>query len=150
MLSNACQYAIRSILYLAMYANEEDKKGVKAISNSLDTPQPFLAKLLQKLVRSNLITSVKGPKGGFYLNEDNFKNSIWDVVNCIDGGEKFDKCFLGLAECEDENPCPAHYIVSPFKKQILNDFRDKTIAKFTKEIENSNKVISLKEFNLNS
>jgi Rrf2 family protein len=146
MLSNACQYAIRAILYLAIYANIEKKKGVKDISEALETPQAFLAKILQKLVKQNLITSLKGPNGGFYLNDDNLKNSMWDVISCIDGKEKFDKCFLGLAACEDENPCPAHHIVSPFKKRILGDFRDKTIRTFMEEVKKSNKVISLKEF----
>jgi len=146
MLSNACQYAIRAILYLAIYATIEKKKGVKDISEALETPQAFLAKILQKLVKQNLITSLKGPNGGFYLNDDNLKNSMWDVISCIDGKEKFDKCFLGLAACEDENPCPAHYIVSPFKKRILGDFRDKTIRTFMEEVKKSNKVISLKEF----
>ncbi|MBT8271590.1 MAG: Rrf2 family transcriptional regulator [Flavobacteriaceae bacterium] len=147
MLTNACQYAIRSILYLAIYASKENKKGVKTISEALDTPQPFLAKLLQRLVKGQLITSVKGPNGGFYLTEDNLRNSIWDVVNCIDSKHNFEACFLGLAECEDDNPCPVHHIVSPFKQEILNDFRDKSIYKLAEEIKSSDKIISLKEFN---
>ena len=148
MLTNACQYAIRSILYLSMHASVENKKGVKAISEALESPQPFLAKLLQKLVKGDLISSVKGPNGGFYLSDSNLKNSIWDVVNCIDSRHNFESCFLGLAECEDDNPCPVHHIVKPFKEQILNDFRDKTISDLSAEIENSNKIISLKAFNI--
>ena len=148
MLSNACQYAVRSILYLALHASAENKKGVKAISEALEIPQPFTAKLLQRLVKGDLITSAKGPKGGFYLSKANFKNSIWDVVNCVDKGHNFEACFLGLAECEDDNPCPVHHIVAPFKKQILDDFRDKSIAKLSEEIKNSNKVISIRAFDL--
>ena len=148
MLTNACQYAIRSILYLAIYASDVDKKGVRAISEALEVPQPFLAKLLQKMVKGNLISSAKGPNGGFYLDEENLRNSIWDVVNCIDSGHNFEACFLGLAECEDENPCPVHHIVSPFKKQILDNFRDKSISNLSGEIKSSNKIISLKDFNV--
>ena len=131
-----------------MFASFENKKGVAAISEALDTPRPFLAKLLQKLVKGDLITSAKGPKGGFYLTDKNLENSIWDVVDCIDGGQKFDTCLLGLAECEDDNPCPVHHIVSPFKQQILKDFRDKSIRQLTAEIKNSNKIISLKEISI--
>ena len=108
MLSNACQYAIRSILYLAINTNEYNKIGVKRISKELETPQPFLAKLLQQLAKSKLVSSVKGPNGGFYLDEKNRKNALWDIVKCIDGTEKFDQCFLGLAICGDENPCQLH------------------------------------------
>ncbi len=148
MLSNACQYAIRSILYLAIYSNESNKIGVKKIAEELETPQPFLAKLLQQLAKKSLVSSTKGPNGGFYLSKKDKENSIWDIVKCIDGTSKFDNCFLGLATCGDENPCPVHFIVGPFKEKLLDDFRDKTISKFAKEITVSGRVISLKNFNV--
>ena len=52
MLSNACQYAIRSILYLSIFSDKDNKIGVKKIAEELETPQPFLAKLLQQLTRN--------------------------------------------------------------------------------------------------
>lgn len=146
MLSNASQYAIRSLLYLAMYTNEIKKIGVKKIAEDLETPQPFLAKLLQQLSKSKLVSSSKGPNGGFYLDEKNKENSLWDIVKCIDGTEKFDQCFLGLSDCDDKNPCPVHFIVAPFKEKLLNDFRDKTISQFSKEITNKGRIITLKSF----
>ena len=147
MLSNACQYAIRSVLYLSIHSNDKKRIGVKKIAIELETPQPFLAKLLQLLAKSDLVSSIKGPNGGFYLTEKNSENSLWDIVKCIDGVDKFETCFLGLSSCSDENPCPVHFIVSPFKDKFLNDFRDKTIAQFTEEIKLTGRVISLKYFN---
>ncbi len=148
MLSNACKYAIRSILYLAINSTESNKIGVKVIAEELETPQPFLAKLLQQLTRDKLVSSTKGPHGGFYLNQKNRKNAIWDVIISIDGSYKFDNCFLGLAKCDDRNPCPVHFIVSPFKEKILESFRDKTIEEYVVEIKNTNRVISLKDLDL--
>lgn len=148
MLSNACKYAIRAILYLAIHTDETHRMGAKKIAEELETPQPFLAKLLMRLATNKLISSSKGPGGGFYLDKKNREKSIWDVVICIDGVHKFDECFLGLSKCNDENPCPAHYIVAPFKKKILNDFRDKTISKLAEETEKKGTVISLKYFSL--
>ena len=130
MLSNACQYAIRSVLYLSIHSNIKTRIGVKKVAEELETPQPFLAKLLQQLAKNDLISSIKGPNGGFYLTETDSENSLWDVVKCIDGVDKFENCFLGLSSCSDKNPCPVHFIVSPFKDKLLNDFRDKTIAQF--------------------
>ena len=148
MLSNACKYAIRSILYLSLYSDKTNKIGVKKIADELETPQPFLGKLLQQLTKSKLVTSTKGPNGGFYLSEENQKNSIWDIVENIDGSHKFNQCFLGLSKCEDKNPCPVHYIAAPFKNKILANFRDKTIAQFTSEIIDTNKVLSLKNYDV--
>ncbi len=146
MLSNACKYAIRSMLYLVLHADETKKIGVKKIAEDLDTPQPFLAKLLQQLTRSRLVSSTKGPNGGFFLNKKNKEKSVWDIIRSIDGTEKFNQCFLGLSKCGDENPCPVHFTVSPFKEKILEDFRDKTILQWADEIKKSGTVISLKDF----
>ena len=148
MLSNACKYAIRAILYLAIHTDEKTKVGVKKIADELETPQPFLAKLLQQLTKAKLVSSTKGPNGGFYLSEKDKENAVWDIVKNIDGTSKFDDCFLGLSKCSDENPCPVHFIVSPFKEKLLNNFRDKTIFQYVFEIKQTGKVLSLKDFDV--
>jgi len=148
MLSSACKNAIRSVLYLAMYSSDTKKIGAKVLAEDLEIPKPFLAKLLQVLIKNNLVSSTKGPRGGFYLTKTNNNKNVWQIIDCIDGVKKFDQCFLGLAKCEDANPCPVHFTVSPFKKKIMADFRDKTIIRFATEIKNSNKVITLKDFDI--
>lgn len=148
MLSSACKNAIRSILYLALQTDVNNKVGVKKIAEELETPQPFLAKLLQQLTKTNLVSSTKGPNGGFYLSDENKQNAIWDVIEKIDGTAKFDACFLGLSVCDEETPCPVHYIVLPFKQRIIENFRDKTIAQYIFEIKKTGKVISLKNFDV--
>ena len=148
MLSNACKYAIRSILYLAMHTNEQHKVGVKKIAEELESPQPFLAKLLQQLNKGKLVSSAKGPNGGFYLSKSDKEKTVWDIIKNIDGTSKFDDCFLGLSKCSDENPCPVHFIVSPFKQKLLENFRDKTISQYVSEIQQTGKVLSLKEFDI--
>ena len=148
MLSSACKNAIRSVLYLAMFSDDTKKFGVKKIAETLEIPQPFLAKLLQKLNKADIVSSTKGPRGGFFLNKVNAKKTVWDIILCIDGNKKFDQCFLGLAKCGDENPCPVHFTVKPFKSKIMSDFKDKSIVQFAGDIKNSNKVISLKDFDI--
>tara|TARA_R110002126_G_scaffold21419_6_gene77417 strand:- start:5 stop:451 length:447 start_codon:yes stop_codon:yes gene_type:complete len=144
MLSNAAKYAIRAMLYLAINSTENKKIGAKEIAETLEVPLPFLAQLLRNLTAHELISSAKGPRGGYYLNEENQKKTIWEVMVSIDGTAKFDECFLGLAKCNDENPCPAHVIVAPFKERMLKDFMQRNIGKLTKEIKNNGTVISLK------
>lgn len=150
MLSNACKYAIRAVLYLAMYSDGSRKIGVKKIAEELETPQPFLAQLLRNLTTHKLVSSSKGPGGGFFLNKSNREKTIWDLIISIDGTYKFDECFLGLAKCDEENPCPVHSVVAPFKKQILNDFREKNINQLTNEIRKNGTVISLKNLGVES
>lgn len=145
MLSRASKYAILSTLFLAEHSSEEKKISVKVIAESLDVPNPFLAKLFQQLVRGKIISSTKGPNGGFYLTEKNGKRNVLDIIENIDGLTKINDCFLGLNECDSANPCPVHFIVEPFKENILGKFRDKTIMEFAKEISDNGRVLTLKD-----
>lgn len=144
MLSNACQYAIRAMLHLALHSREDKKIGVREIGDSLGIPKPFLAQLLASLTANDLVSSSKGPGGGYFLSDLNREKTVWDIVLCIDGALKFDGCFLGLARCDDQNPCPVHYAVAPFKKTILEDFKFKSIAEMAQEMEQKGTLISLR------
>tara|TARA_B100000508_G_C11284534_1_gene192208 strand:+ start:50 stop:502 length:453 start_codon:yes stop_codon:yes gene_type:complete len=145
MLSRASKYAILSTLFLAEHSSESKKISVKAIAERIDVPSPFLAKLFQQLVRGNIISSTKGPKGGFYLSEENNKRTVCDIIENIDGLTRLNECFLGLDKCDSVNPCPVHFIVEPFKNSIMGQFRDKSIKEFADEIAANGRVLTLKD-----
>tara|TARA_R110000868_G_scaffold397688_1_gene670473 strand:- start:1169 stop:1573 length:405 start_codon:yes stop_codon:yes gene_type:complete len=129
MLTKAAQYAIRATTYLAENSSEIHKVGIKQISEALDIPSPFLAKLMQQLSKANLVSSSKGPSGGFYFSEENQKNTLWDVITSIDGKHKFKECFLGLPQCNDTNPCEFHEVYAAFRTKLLSEFNQKDFTK---------------------
>ncbi|MBL4939450.1 MAG: Rrf2 family transcriptional regulator [Lutibacter sp.] len=145
MLSRASKYAILSTLFLATHSSKEKKISVKVIAESIDVPSPFLAKLLQQLVRGKIVSSTKGPNGGFYLTEKDSLKNVCDIIENIDGLNRLNDCFLGLNECDSSNPCPVHFIVEPFKNSIMGKFRDKTIFEFAQEISQKGRVLTLKD-----
>lgn len=148
MLSRASKYAILSTLYLAEHSSKEKKISVKQIADEIDVPSPFLAKLFQQLVHAKIISSVKGPNGGFFITPKNGKKTVCDIIENIDGLHKLNECFLGLHECDSKNPCPVHFIVEPFKNSILRKFRDKSILEFSKEVADNGRVLTLKNIDL--
>ncbi|HIE44825.1 MAG TPA: Rrf2 family transcriptional regulator [Flavobacteriaceae bacterium] len=133
MLTNQSKYAIRAVLYLAVYTDKNKKIGSKEVAKKINIPAPFLAKILQKLVKGKLISSTKGPNGGFYLTEKDLLNSMLDTVRVIEGLDLLSECFLGLPRCGDENPCAIHHLISPFKNTLLKEMGDKTIAQYAEE-----------------
>jgi len=145
MLSRASKYAILSTLFLAENSTVDNKISVKVISKSIDVPSPFLAKLLQQLVKGKIISSTKGPNGGFYLSKSNCKKTVLDIIENIDGLTRLNECFLGLSECDGANPCPVHFIVEPFKSSILGKFRDINICEFSKEIVAKGDKLTIKD-----
>ncbi|MGY0406702.1 RrF2 family transcriptional regulator, partial [Pseudoalteromonas sp. SYSU M81241] len=74
-------------------------------------PEAYLAKLLQELSRHGIISSVRGPKGGFYLSEDDRKRTLMDIVRVIDGEKRVHSCVMGMRNCDMDNPCVLHKLV---------------------------------------
>ncbi len=148
MLTNAAKYAIRAVLYLTEKVETKEKLSGKDISKNLDIPDAFIAKLLQKLAKAKIVSSSKGPKGGFYMNDKNLSKHITDVIFAIDNKDIFEGCFMGLPVCSDENPCPIHHIVAPFKEQLEDKFKKLTILDFAKEIRANGTHLTLKDINM--
>jgi len=134
MLSKSSKYAIRSVLYLSLHSHEENKYSPKEVADAIGIPAPFLAKTLQILTKKGLISSTKGRYGGFYLTKNDRSNNLGSIVESIDGLEKFNDCLLGLPICSDANPCPIHHVVSPLKKQLIDELTYKTIDDLAREV----------------
>jgi len=140
MLSKSSKYAIRAILYLANHTNDTHKIGSKEVATQLNIPAPFLAKTLQELTKKEILSSIKGPNGGFFLTKENHQKSLLDIIACIDGIQKFDACFLGQHECNDETPCVVHHIYLPFKNKLMNTLKTKSILEMAKEYAKNNNL----------
>lgn len=107
MFSRACEYAIKIMIYIAANEQEGKRTGLKEVTEAIGSPEAFTAKILQQLVKNDLLLSFRGPTGGFILN-DKKEIRLHDVVVAIDGTHVIDDCVLGLNECSNENPCPVH------------------------------------------
>ena len=136
MLSKSSKYAIRAVLYLSLNSSKNKKYSPKKIAEAISIPAPFLAKKLQELTKRNLISSVKGRNGGFYLTDDDKRNTLISIVDSIDGMDKFQNCMLGLNACSNEDPCPVHHSFAPLRKKIVEELTNKTINDLTIELLN--------------
>lgn len=127
MLSKACEYAIRAMLYIVTQTRDEVKVGIKEISKHTDAPEPFVAKILQSLVKRGLVSSLKGPNGGFYLEPGAEGMPLIEIVKAIDGNELFVTCGLGIKNCSEKKPCPIHYQFAKIRDEIKEMLKSNTI-----------------------
>lgn len=135
MLSKTCEYAIRAMLYITYKSKAGIRVGVKEIARAIDSPEPFIAKILQDLSHKGLVLSVKGPNGGFYLDDAAMKYSLADIVLAIDGNKLFTGCGLGLSNCSEKKPCPIHDEFSVIRKQMKTMMQGATLGNFTTALE---------------
>ncbi|MDA3879501.1 MAG: Rrf2 family transcriptional regulator [Prolixibacteraceae bacterium] len=145
MLSNTCKYAIRALIYLANYSKDEKKIGIKKISEDLKIPSPFLGKILQSMARERMLSSTKGPNGGFSLGRDAEDISLYDIVVHVDGDKYFNNCIIRLEPCtcftEEISTCPVHRRFSQIRDDLIRFYKDTSLADIIDDFEISGESI---------
>ncbi|KMQ71587.1 hypothetical protein SDC9_181130 [bioreactor metagenome] len=120
MFSKACEYAIKSAIYIAQRSNKNQRVNVKEVSEAVNAPVAFTAKILQQLCRENILESIRGKQGGFVFEEKiQKKTKIFEIVKLIDGAGIFTECGLGLHQCSADNPCPVHHDFKVVRENLL-------------------------------
>ena len=135
MFSKACEYGIRAMLYIARRSKEGTRVGIREISKAIDSPEPFMAKILQDLSRKGLVLSIKGPNGGFYMHLNHLQISLADIVSAIDGDQLFTGCGLGLKACNEKKPCPIHYQFKALREDLKKMLQATAVGEFTESLE---------------
>ena len=143
MLSNSSKYAIKAVLFLALNTNDKKKVMVKDISEPINVPQAYIAKLLQELSRKHIISSTRGPKGGFYLSKENKDNTVMDIINALDTEKKISACQLSLEKCDIERPCPLHKILNPSRSNMIESLERVSIRDLAFEVQKGNAFLPL-------
>ncbi len=105
--SRQCEYALQAVSYLALKP-PGTHTSIKEMTKKLGVPYHFLGKILQDLTNKGMLTSQKGPNGGFALAKRPEKITLLDIVEAIDGLDLLHKCVMGFPSCSDSKPCAVH------------------------------------------
>lgn len=107
MLSKTAEYALRVVACLA--GDLAQSASADLLCDQTKVPRRYLHKVLQDLVRSELVRSRSGPGGGYALARVPDAITILDVVNAVAPLERIHHCPLGL---------PSHKTLCPLHKEL--------------------------------
>jgi Rrf2 family protein len=96
--SKKAEYGLMAVHYIAFHQHDGVVNS-KRIAEDLGIPAELLAKILQRLSKGKLITSVNGPKGGYVLAREPGAIRVSEVFRAIEGP-------LGLVNCYRTMQCP--------------------------------------------
>ena len=136
MLSLTCKTAIKAVIYLASKFDTGEKNGIKEIAEFIDASEHTVGKMLQSLVKGEVINSVKGPNGGFYITAKQKNQPIIKIIEAIDGKEVFKQCGLGLSKCSASHPCPIHNDYKVVRDSFEKLCRDKKMSDLCEPVTN--------------
>src|SRR5262245_51665923 len=94
MLSQTVEYALRAAVQLASIWPEASTTAELAVVTQV--PPAYLAKVLQALVKSGIVTSQRGAAGGVILARRADKLTILDIVSATDPIQRIRNCPLEL------------------------------------------------------
>jgi len=104
MLSKTAEYALRTVACLAGEAGQAE--SAELLCEQTKVPRRYLHKVLQDLVKAELVRSRSGPGGGYSLTRLPDEITILDVVNAVAPLERIRHCPLGLPS--HTSLCPLH------------------------------------------
>jgi Rrf2 family protein len=116
MITREADYAVRCVLYLARHPSKVS--NVKEITEPMQVPQSFLAKILQRLVKAGIVQSVRGAGGGFRLAKKPEDITLYDVIKATSGSLFINACVVDERNCVLSSTCSVHPIWIGIKDEI--------------------------------
>jgi Rrf2 family protein len=127
MLSSTSDYAVRAILALAQ-ADTGRPMRADEIARATGAPANYLAKTLNALGKAGIVTSARGPRGGFTLALPADELTLARIVDCFDDARPATQCLLGTRACDARHPCRAHERWTAVQQSRRAALADTTVA----------------------
>ena len=131
-LSKKADYALIAMKHLA------EKGGVpstsaREIAEQYDIPIELMAKVLQRLVRTGLLVSTQGTRGGYALSRASASITVADVIQAIDGPVSVTACGSEPVSCEQYAKCSIRDPLWRIKDRILAALATCTIEELARD-----------------
>ena len=83
-ISRSTGYALVAVGFIAQNYLEGAVLAAR-VSKEYGIPLEYLLKILQQLVRANVLRSKRGPRGGFYLSRPAEEITLLQIIEAVDG-----------------------------------------------------------------
>lgn len=110
------RYAVTAMLDLALHAHD-GPVSLADISERQDISISYLEQLFSKLRKNALVSSVRGPGGGYRLSRDADQLFVAQIIDAVDEKVDVTRC-MGNGNCQDGEPCLTHDLWQDLSSQL--------------------------------
>ncbi len=128
-LSKSVEYALFAIKYLN-YIPPDKLVSTKELSETMNIPYDLLAKIMQKLVKTEIVSSVQGTKGGYFLSKSPKQINLNEIIKAVDSEIRLTDCMFENAtedDCKRLNDCSLRSPLSNIQNKIIQLFTSTTL-----------------------
>lgn len=115
-----------AVVVTVQLARESRASSAQTLSVKTGIPAPTVAKVLKKLAKYGLVSSLRGAAGGYRLAKTPREISACDVIEAMDGPVAIAGCVASV--CSTQNACPAKGKWAPVNAAIRAALKAVTIA----------------------
>ena len=131
-LSKKADYALMAMKHLAQKTGVSSTSA-REIAEQYDIPIELMAKVLQRLVRTGLLVSTQGTRGGYTLSRPSTLISVADVIQAIDGPFTVTACSTENVGCEQYSKCNIRDPLWQIRERIVAALGTVTIAEMAND-----------------
>jgi Rrf2 family protein len=131
-LSKKADYALMAMKHLAQKTGVSSTSA-REIAEQYDIPIELMAKVLQRLVRTGLLVSTQGTRGGYTLSRASTSISVADVIQAIDGPFTVTACSTENAGCEQYSKCNIRDPLWQIRERIVAALGTVTLAEMAND-----------------
>jgi Rrf2 family iron-sulfur cluster assembly transcriptional regulator len=125
------RYAVTAMLDLAVHATD-GPITLADISQRQGISLSYLEQLFAKLRKQNLVSSARGPGGGYRLSRDSHNINVADIVTAVD--EKVDATRCNReGDCQNGEPCLTHMLWSDLSDLLHNFLESISLGKLVED-----------------
>jgi FeS assembly SUF system regulator len=132
-LSKKADYALIAMKHLAQRASGGCSTCAREIAEQYDIPIELMAKVLQRLVRTGLLVSTQGTRGGYTLGRPSLSISVADVIQAIDGPLTVTACSSENNDCEQFHKCSIRDPLWQIRERIVSALGTVTLAEMAND-----------------
>ena len=132
-LTKNTDYAIRALLMLA--AKKGSYLSAKTIADEQAIPYQFLRKLLQEMIRHDLIVSKEGVQGGFMLEKDPDEIGLRQLIEIFQGKVQVSECMFRKQICVNRARCVLRHEIMRIEGVVHSEFEKITIGTLLRDLQ---------------
>ena len=129
-LTSKGRYSVTAMLDVSLYAGT-GPVPLTDISERQGISLSYLEQLFAKLRKQELVSSVRGPGGGYFLGREADFISIRDVIAAVDESVDATKC-QGQGNCHNGTVCLTHHLWSDLSDRIESFLGEITLGELVK------------------
>ncbi|MCX5861558.1 MAG: RrF2 family transcriptional regulator [Desulfomonile sp.] len=130
-ITTTSRYGVRALFDVAYHGGGQATQ-IKDISRRQKISQRYLEQIFNKLLKAGLLTSRRGPRGGYMLSRDPSQISVGDIINAAQGPIVPVMCLSsqnqGKKVCDVLDECVTRHVWRDTQRLLVDYYNSVSVA----------------------